>query len=44
VSELWEIEVHMQDGTVQTIQQDYAPFFEVGDEVLVEDNQIQLAP
>jgi hypothetical protein len=44
VSELWEILVRMQDGTVQTIQQDYAPFFRVGDEVLVEDNQIQLAP
>jgi hypothetical protein len=44
VSDLWEIQVRMQDGTVQTIRQDYAPFFQVGDEVLVEDGQIQLAP
>lgn len=37
---LWEITVKMQDGTVQVIQQDYAPGVQVGDTVLVEDNKI----
>ena len=40
-SKLWEITVRMQDGTVQTMQQDYLPGVQVGDSVLIEGNTIQ---
>jgi hypothetical protein len=40
-SMLWEITVRMQDGTVQTMQQDSAPGVQVGDSVLIEDNTIR---
>jgi hypothetical protein len=37
---LWEITVRMEDGTVQTMQQDYAPGVQVGDTVLVDGNTV----
>ena len=40
-AKLWEITVRMQDGTVQTMQQDYLPGVQVGDSVLIEGNTIQ---
>ena len=39
-SMLWDITVQMQDGTVQTMQQDNAPGVQVGDSVLIEGNTI----
>ena len=39
-STLWDITVQMQDGTVQTMQQDNAPGVQVGDSVLIEGNTI----
>ena len=41
-TELWDIELQMQDGTVQTVQQDFSPLFSVGARVVVDGGQVQL--
>ncbi len=42
-SELWDIDVQMQDGTTQTIEQDFQPLLRPGARVLVEGNSVRLA-
>ena len=42
-TQLWDIEVRMQDGSVRTVQQDFEPLFAVGARVLLDGDQIQLA-
>jgi len=39
--EVWIIEVRKRDGTVQAFLQNYPALFQVGDEVLVEGDQIR---
>lgn len=39
--DIWMIEVQRRDGTVQVIRQDYAPLFQVGDEVVVERERVR---
>jgi len=40
MTKLWEIRVRMHTGKIRVIQQDYAPFLEVGDPVLVDGNNL----
>jgi hypothetical protein len=42
MTKLWEIRVRMHTGKIRVIQQDYAPFLEVGDPVLVDGDKLQL--
>ncbi|MGH8701097.1 MAG: hypothetical protein ACREVR_07950 [Burkholderiales bacterium] len=42
ITELWEIRVKMHTGKIHVIQQDYQPFLQVGDPVLVDGNNLQL--
>jgi hypothetical protein len=41
-SELWDIEVSMQDGSVRHFEQDFPPLFHAGDRVVVEGEQLRL--
>jgi hypothetical protein len=40
--DIWVVEVLRRDGTIQTIEQSYPAFFQVGDEVLVEGDRIRV--
>ena len=42
ITRLWEIRVKMHTGKIHVIQQDYQPFLQVGDPVLVDGNNLQL--
>ena len=42
ITQLWEIRVRMHTGKIRVIQQDYQPFLQVGDAVLVDGNNLQL--
>jgi len=42
-TQLWDIEVRMQDGSIRTVQQDFEPLFSVGARVLLDGDEIQLA-
>ena len=42
ITQLWEIRVQMHTGKIHVIQQDYQPFLQVGDPVLVDGNNLQL--
>jgi len=41
-TELWKIELQMQDGTTQTIQQDFEPLFSIGATVVVDGDHVRL--
>jgi hypothetical protein len=40
-TQLWQIELRMQDGSVQTVQQDFEPLFPVGTQVVVDGDQVR---
>lgn len=42
ITELWEIRVRMRSGNFRVFQQDFQPFLEVGNPVLVDGNNLQL--
>ena len=42
ITQLLEIRVRMHTGKIRVIQQDYQPFLQVGDPVLVDGNNLQL--
>jgi hypothetical protein len=39
---LWDIEVQMQDGTIQTVQQDFEPLFSIGATVVVDGDRVRV--
>ena len=42
ITELWEIQIRMHTGKIRVIQQDFEPFLQVGDPVLVDGNTLKL--
>jgi hypothetical protein len=43
ITELWEIRVRMRTGKFQVIRQDFEPFLQVGDPVVVEGSKLRLS-
>jgi hypothetical protein len=41
-TQLWDIEVQMQDGTIQTVQQDFEPLFSIGATVVVDGDHVRV--
>ena len=42
ITEIWEIRVRMRDGKIRAIRQDYQPFLQVGNPVVVEGSNLRL--